>query len=287
MRRVQRLEPEIERITVERLDAMAAGERPAELVRAFALPIPSLVICELLGVPYTERRGFQCDTATILDLDATPEQRAEAVADFGAYLRELVARKRVESGDDLLSGLMSDGELTDAELAGIGMLLLIAGHETTANMLALGAFALLTAPEQRAAVRDAPSAAGAVEELLRYLSILHGAVTRTARVDLEIGGAPIGAGDTVAVSLPAANRDPERFDAPEILDVGRSAAGHLAFGHGIHQCLGQHLARSEMVIAYPALLRRFPGLRLAVPAGEIPMRAQMMVYGVHRLPVTW
>ncbi|WP_327049019.1 cytochrome P450 [Microbispora sp. NBC_01189] len=288
VRRMKQLEPRIHDITESRLDAMEREGAPADLVRSFALPIPSLVICEMLGVPYEDREKFQHDSSVILDLEASSDQIRTAMHDLLSYLSALVADKRKDPGDEMLSGLAASGELTDAEIAGMGLLLLIAGHETTANMLGLGTFALLTNPRQFAVVRDDPAAVeNAVEELLRYLSILHIGPTRTALEDVEIGGTLVRAGETVTLSLGTANRDPERFEGGDTLDVTRSAQGHLSFGHGIHQCLGQQLARAEMRIAYPALLRRFPGLRLAVPPEEVPMRAMSAVYGVRRLPVLW
>lgn len=288
VRRMKQLEPRIEEITKDRLDAMEREGGPVDLVQAFALPIPSLVICELLGVPYGDRERFQRDSSMLLSLDATPDQVMAAMANLLAFLHGLVLHKRAEPADDLLSGLIEQDQLTDEELAGVMLLLLVAGHETTANMLALGTFALLRNPSQLALVRDDPAAVDdAVEELLRYLTIVHIGPVRAALADVEIEGRLIRAGESVTLSLAAANRDPERFTDPESLDVTRSATGHVSFGHGIHQCLGQQLARIEMRIAYPALLRRFPGLRLAIPAEDVPMRTDMSIYGVHRLPVTW
>ncbi|MGV9774528.1 cytochrome P450 [Streptosporangium sp. NPDC003464] len=288
VRRMRQLEPRIEKITSDCLDAMEGSAQPVDLVQSFALPIPSLVICELLGVPYADREQFQRDSAALVNLDSSAEQMAAALADLMAYLHGLVLRKRAEPADDLLGSLAAGGELNDEELTGVAVLLLVAGHETTANMLALGTFALLRNPDQLALVRDDPAVAeSAVEELLRYLTIIHMGPVRTALEDVELDGRLIKAGESVAFSLPAANRDPERFDDPGTLDVTRPPTGHLTFGHGIHQCLGQQLARVEMRIAYPALLRRFPGLRLAVPPEEVPMRSNMTIYGVHRLPVTW
>ncbi|MEV0972776.1 cytochrome P450 [Microtetraspora glauca] len=288
VRRMKLLEPRIEEITRDHLDAMEDVGGPIDLVRAFALPIPSLVICELLGVPYADRKKFQRDSAVLLSLDSTVEEVEAAMNDLLDYLDELVRRKRAEPDDDLVSALATDTDLTDEELTGVTTLLLIAGHETTANMLALGTYALLRNPAQLAAVRDKPEVVeDAVEELLRYLTVIHIGPVRAALEDVEIDGRLIRAGESVTLSVSAANRDPERFPEPDQLDVTRHAGGHLTFGHGIHQCLGQQLARTEMRIAYPALLRRFPGLRLAVPPEEVPMRTNMAIYGVHRLPVTW
>ncbi|GLV51415.1 cytochrome P450 [Thermobispora bispora] len=286
VRRMMRLEPRIKEIVTEHLDRMELAGPPVDLVQAFALPIPSLVICELLGVPYADREKFQRDSATMLDLESTPEQVQAAVDDLLAYLGDLVTRKREHPEDDLLSVIAP--KLTLEEAAGVGLLLLVAGHETTANMLGLGTLALLANPDQLAVLRgDAELIGNAVEELLRYLTIVQIGLARAALEDVEIAGTRIRAGQTVLLMLPTANRDPERFPGGDALDLTRPAHGHLAFGHGIHQCLGQQLARLEMRIAYPALFERFPGLRLAVPVAEIPLRTSMVVYGVHRLPVTW
>ncbi|GAA3699236.1 cytochrome P450 [Nonomuraea antimicrobica] len=288
VRRMKMLEPRIEEITNACLDAMAAEGGPVDLVEAFALPIPSLVICELLGVPYEEREQFQKDSKILVNLETKSADAVAAMRRIWAYLHGLIERKRKDPADDLLSGLIEGGELTDEELTGVGVLLLIAGHETTANMLGLGTYALLTNPAQLAALREDPSLIdNAVEELLRYLTIIHLGPIRTALEDVEIEGTTIKAGESVTIHLPVANRDPARFADGEDLDVTRPAGGHLTFGHGIHQCLGQQLARAEMRIAYPALLRRLPGLRLAVTPEEVPMRSEMSIYGVHRLPVTW
>ncbi|MGW6495810.1 cytochrome P450 [Nonomuraea angiospora] len=289
VRRLQALEPRIAQITAEVLDAMEGGGAPADLVREFALPVPSLVICELLGVPPADRARFQHDSATVLRDGSTKEEVAGATASLFGYLYELTAAKQAHPANDLLSGLVTGGELTLEEIAGIGLLLLVAGHETTAAMLGLGAYVLLENPDQLAALRGNPALMeGAVEELLRYLSVPHLGPMRAALEDVEIAGRTIRKGQVVTLSIPAANRDPERFADPETLDVTRpSPTGHLAFGHGIHQCLGQQLARLEMRIAYRALFERFPALRLAVPPEEVPMRTNMTIYGVHRLPVTW
>ncbi|MEV5558808.1 cytochrome P450 [Nonomuraea wenchangensis] len=277
VRRMRLLEPRIERIAADHLDAMAAAGPPADLVTTYALPIPSMVICELLGVPYADHDFFQERSR---ELVAPGGDVAGASADLHAYLAELVRRKRSEPGDDLISGLT--GELADdAEPANVAMILLVAGHETTANMLALGVLALLTA--------GLTYEEGAEEELLRWLSILHlGAPSRAALEDVEVAGVRVAKGETVAVSLPVVNRDPAAFAAPDTLDPARQdARRHLAFGHGVHQCLGQQLARNELRIGYRALFDRFPGLRLAVPATEVPLRQDATVFGVGHLPVTW
>ncbi|MFC5831086.1 cytochrome P450 [Nonomuraea insulae] len=276
VRRMRLLEPRIERITADHLDAMAAAGPPVDLVTAFALPIPSLVICELLGVPYADHVFFQERSSDIV----LPDRDAQgAMADLGAYLGDLIRRKRADPGDDLISGLT--GELTDEELTNVAMILLVAGHETTANMLALGVFALLR--------NGVPYEENAVEELLRWLSVLQvGAPSRAALEDVEVAGTKVGKGETVAMSLAAINRDDAVFDDPDELRPDRQEARrHLSFGHGVHQCLGQQLARNELRIGYRALFERFPGLRLAVPAADVPLKQDAAVYGVACLPVTW
>jgi cytochrome P450 len=288
VRRMRLLEPRIKEIADECLDRMEESGKPVDLVSSFALPIPSLVICELLGVPYEERASFQEDTKVLVNLETAADDAMAALNRMWAYFNGLIRRKRAQPADDLLSGLIENGELDDDELTGVAFLLLVAGHETTANMLGLGTYALLTNPGQLAVMRDDPAAVeNGVEELLRYLTIIHLGPMRTALEDVELGGRLIGKGEALLLHLPTVNRDPSQFPDGDRLDLRRNAGHHVTFGHGIHQCLGQQLARAEMRIAYPALLRRFPGLRLAVPPEEVPMRSDMSIYGVHRLPVTW
>ncbi|MFF3396169.1 cytochrome P450 [Streptomyces sp. NPDC002669] len=286
VRRMRRLTEQAERFTAECLDAMEQAGPTADLVEMFAQPMPALMICELLGVPYTDRERFRDQVATIFDQAADAEAKGRAYTELIQYLDELVLAKRAEPTDDLLSELTAS-DLTDEELAGIGGMLLAAGLDTTANMLGLGTFALLSNPDQLAALRADPELAGqAVEELLRHLSVADPLV-RSALEDVEVEGRLIRAGETVTVSVQAGNRDPRKFPDPDRLDIHRRATGHLAFGHGIHQCLGQQLARVEMAVAFPALLARFPSLRLAVPPREVPLRERANIYGVIRLPVTW
>ncbi|WP_040782693.1 cytochrome P450 [Nocardia pneumoniae] len=287
VRRMKMLEEHIGDIVERRLDEMARLAPPVDLVKEFALPVPSLVICELLGVPYADRENFQVNSAKFLVKDQSLEEKMAAYGAMTTYLAELVTRKRAEPGDDLLSDLARHDDLTIEELTGIAFLLLLAGHETTANMLALGTFALLEHPEQLAELRADPDLLpDAVEELMRYLSVAD-IFYRYATDDIELGGETIPKGSTVVVSLLAANRDPRRFDNPDTLDFHRKARGHLSFGHGVHQCLGQQLARIEMRAGFAGLLRRFPTLELAIPAGEVRLRTDMNIYGVHELPVTW
>ncbi|MEE4544787.1 cytochrome P450 [Streptomyces sp. V4-01] len=293
VRRIEGLRPRVTALVDGLLDAMAAAGPPADLVQAFALPLPSLVICELLGVPYADHGFFQRCSRVLIDMRSTPEQALDASQELVDYLTGLLAAKQRNPADDLLSRLATEyvatGIATRDECAKQARLLLIAGHETTANMIALGTCALLRHPEQLAAVRDGDEqqVAGSVEELLRYLTIVHLGRRRTALADIEVGGVTIRAGDGVICANDLANRDPEVFPDPDRLDVGRPARRHLAFGSGPHQCLGQNLARLELRLAYPALLRRFPGLRLDQEFAEIAFRDEMLVYGVHALPVAW
>jgi cytochrome P450 len=287
VRRMRLLTERVEQITADHLDAMDKAGPPADLVTAFAKPIPAIMICELLGVPYEDRGSFQEQVDKFMNGETSDEDLLAAYIATQNYLAELVVTKRANPTDDLLSDL-TDSELTDEELRGISLILLAAGLDTTANMLALGTFALLRHPEQLAALRADPALADrAVEELLRYLSVAK-TFMRTALVDVELGDQTVKAGTTVILSINTANRDPERFADPHVLDLRRQDGGHLAFGHGIHQCLGQQLARVEMQVAFPALLNRFPTLRLAVPAEEVGLRPETAdIYGVKSLPATW
>jgi cytochrome P450 len=294
IKRVEELRPAIQRIVDGLIDELLAGPKPADLVQAFALPVPSLVICELLGVPYADHEFFQANSRVIVHRDSSPDAAREANRRLRGYLHGLVAEKLANPGDDLLSRLAIDhvqtGELSPQEAAAMGVLLLIAGHETTANMIALGTLALLQHPEQLAALRDAGApqlVAGAVEELLRYLTIVHIGLRRVALADIEIGDRIIRAGDGVILATVAGNRDEQVFADPDRLDIHRDARRHVAFGFGVHQCLGQPLARVELQVAYGTLYRRIPSLRLAVDLEQVPFKDDGLVYGVYELPVTW
>jgi cytochrome P450 len=289
LRRMRVLEPRIQQIVDDQLDALERAGAPADLVQAFALPVPSLVICELLGVPYADRAGFQGRTNRLLDLSIPMEDRIALRDQSRDYMAGLVTRAQVEPGEDLLGMLVREHgtDLTTDELIGIANLLLIAGHETTANMLGLGTLALLRHPDQLEMVRDGEQSAveTAVEELLRWLSIVHSGTMKRTTTDVELGGLRIPAGDIVLCALSAGNRDGAFRADPERLDIRRGSMTHLAFGHGIHHCLGAPLARMELRIAFPALFRRFPGLR-EVPGGA-EFRSFHVIFGLTKLPVTW
>jgi cytochrome P450 len=305
VRRMRALTDQAEEITARQLDAMERRGPHVDLVPAFAVPIPALLICELLGVPYDDRDSFQRHVYTLTGGQSAPDEMAAAWTALHEYLLGLVRAKRAGPGNDILSALTAS-DLTDDELAGTGAFLLGAGLDTTANMLGLGTFALLRHPDQLASLRadtaivdacgrlEGPQARRsgaeaidtAVEELLRFLTITHTGL-RAALEDVELEGLQIRAGESVTVSMQAANRDPAQFPDPDTLDLRRRAGGHLTLGHGIHQCLGQQLARVEMRVAFPALLARFPTLRLDCAADEVPLRTDSNIYGVHRLPVAW
>ncbi|MEU8890136.1 cytochrome P450 [Streptomyces sp. NPDC048442] len=286
VRRMRELTSRAEQITAEHLDAMERRGGPVDLVKEFAQPIPALMICELLGVPTVDREKFQKWTLQLTTHVTDQQAQGEAMNALGEYMHKLVLVKRANPTDDMLSDLTKN-DLTDEELTGVSSFLLAAGLDTTANMIAFGTFALLRNPAQFAALREEPSLAPqAVEELMRYLTIATTTV-KSALEDVELDGRLIKAGQSVAMSIEAANRDPLRFPDPDTLDLRRKATGHLGFGHGIHQCLGQQLARVEMQVAIPALVSRFPDLRLAVPSEDVPLRTGMSIFGVHSLPVTW
>lgn len=295
VKQVELKRPQIQQIVDEHLEHMIDRGAPADLVRDFALPIPSMVISLMLGVPYEDHPFFQQHSHTLNDTAATPEEKDAAQAALFGFLLDLLGRKEKEPGDDIISRLLTEqvatGELTREAAAMAGMILLMAGHETTANMLGLGTLALLENPEQAARLRDTDDpklVANAVEELMRYLTIVQDALVRVAKEDVTVGGQLVRAGEGVMMSLPAGNRDTSVFTDPDTFDIDRAnARTHVGFGFGIHQCLGQALARAEMQIALTSLLRRLPTLRLAVPIEEIQFRHGSATYGVHRLPVTW
>jgi cytochrome P450 len=252
-----------------------------------------LVIALLLGVPPEDLELFQHHTTVGLDTKSTDEQKAHGFAAMYGYIEELVKRKEHEPGDDLISRLVTDyvatGQLSRETAAMNAVIMMQAGHETTANMIALGTVALLENPdtfELLGRTDDQAVVANAVEELMRYLSIVHAQVDRVAIEDLTIGGQLIRAGDWVLMNLPAGNWDTEFVDSPEMLDVERNARGHLAFGYGVHQCIGANLARVEMQVAFATLARRLPGLQLAVQPDELKFK-DADIYGMKELPVTW
>ncbi|WP_405714769.1 cytochrome P450 [Streptomyces xanthophaeus] len=293
-RRVEALRPRVQQVTDGLLDAMAARpERRGDLIRDLAVPLPLTVICELLGVPDLDSARFRFWSAEIVaPSGAGPDGRV--MEEMTAYLFELVAAKAADPGDDLLSALIrtrdeGGDQLSPEELIGMAFLLLIAGHETTVNLIGNGVRALLAHPDQLAALRADPEGLidGAVEEMLRYDGPVQHATYRFALADLELGGVTVPAGSSVMVALASADRDPARFAEPDVFDIRRNAAGHLAFGHGIHFCLGAPLARMEGRIAVRSLLERFPDLAEDPQAGPRDWLPGTLVRGVTRLPLRW
>ncbi|MEU6237073.1 cytochrome P450 [Kitasatospora sp. NPDC047058] len=292
VKRVEAMRPGIQQIVDEAVDRMAAAGSPADLVARYALPVPSLVICLLLGVPYEDRQLFQDLSRVLISTTADEAQVGRAQQELLDYLGGLAAQKRHRPGDDILSRLVAREDLSLREIASTGLLLLVAGHETTANMIALSTLLLLRHPEQAARLADPAAVPGAVEELLRLLTIVHTGLPRVALEDVELGGTLIRAGEGVIAMLSTANRDEELFRAPggrpaDELDVDRDARRHVAFGFGVHQCLGQPLARAELQIALATLFRRLPGLRLASPDAEPAVRPDSLITGLRELPVAW
>ncbi|MFD2421591.1 cytochrome P450 [Amycolatopsis pigmentata] len=292
VRRMAALRPRIQQIVDEHIDAMLAGPRPVDLVKALSLPVPSLVICELLGVPYADHDFFQGHTTRLLRRETPTDERREKVLELRSYLDKLVTAKEADEPDDLLGRQIrkqrEDGEIDHEGLVSLAFLLLLAGHETTANMISLGTLALLQNPSQLAAIKNDPTKTpAAVEELLRYYTIAGLSVVRAAVEDVEIGGVVIKAGEGVVVQIHHADHDPEVFRDPAALDFDRGARNHVAFGFGAHQCLGQNLARMELQIVFDTLFARIPDLRLAVEENQLPFKDDANIYGLYELPVTW
>jgi cytochrome P450 len=293
-KRVEGLRPVIQQVTDEAIDAMLAGPKPGEIVSGLALPVPSLVISQMLGVPYEDAEMFQHHANVGLARYAAAEDTMKGAMSLHKYLAQLVEAKMENPAEDAVSDLaerVTAGELSVKEAAQLGTGMLIAGHETTANMIGLGVLALLQNPEQAAVLRetdDAKVVANAVEELLRYLSIIQNGQRRVAAEDIEIAGEVIHAGEGIIIDLAPANWDAKEFDEPDRLYLHRSGAGqHVAFGYGRHQCVGQQLARAELQIVFHTLFRRIPTLELAVPIDDIPFKHDRLAYGVYELPVNW
>ncbi|MET7481392.1 cytochrome P450 [Streptomyces sp. NPDC005648] len=292
--RMEKLRPEIQQITDDLIDRMLAGPNPTELNEALSLPLPSLMICALLGVPYDDHEFFQEHAGVTNARFKSPEEAAETARVLRAYISGLIEKKMDDPGEDVLTDLaerVRAGDLSMEEAAPLGHILLVAGHDTSANMITLGTALLLENPDQLAALRehsgDPKYVANAVEELLRYLTIPHLLARRAVVEDIEIDGEVIRAGEGVIASLPAANWDPEAFPEPAKLDLARRAAHHMAFSWGPHQCIGQQLARIELHVVFSTLFRRIPTLRLAADLSELKFKEDSQAYGIYELPVAW
>ena len=291
VKRIEALRKPTELIFSELLESMIEHGSPADFVEAIALPLPSRVICTMLGVPYADHDFFQEHSKTLMESTATGEEKTAAHVALGDYLEQLVESKRREPADDLVSRL---GEQVDAgvfsvrDAADTASFLLFAGHETTANMISLAVLALLDHPQQLPHLYAGPvELANAVEELLRWVTIAHTGLTRTALEDITLDGVTIRAGEPIIILLNSANRDQEAFTDADDLDLARAnARRHIAFGYGIHQCLGQPLARMELQVVLPMVFSRLPGLRIE-PGREVTFKVTSAAYGASVMPVTW
>jgi cytochrome P450 len=287
-RAARAMEPAIEAAAAAQLAELTAHGPPADLVAGFARPFPARVVFDQVGVPADARAPLQDNLDAILRLRMPLQEMVDAVGAVGALLDDLAAAALAGEGDGLLGDLAARGGLDATELRNVAWALLGGGTDTTGHMIALGTAALLDHPDQIALLRGRPDLLdGAVEELLRHLTISQFGASRAATEDVELGGHLVRTGETVVVALPAANRDPARFPDPDRLDVARDARGHLAFGWGVHKCIGQYLARTTLRVAFRTLLAGLPGLRLAVPVQQLRMRHDTDHYGVHELPVAW
>ncbi|MGP8297529.1 cytochrome P450 family protein [Streptomyces inhibens] len=296
--RVNALREPVRRVADELLDAMAERGR-ADLIADYAGPLPITVICDLLGIPQEDRRDFLAWSDALITPDPSrPGQMKEAVGSMLEFYTGLIAAKRAQPGDDLLSDLIAvrddaggdegGDRLSEDELTSLAFLILLAGYENTVHLIGNAVLTLLDHPEQlRQLQRNPAELPAAVEEFLRYDGPAPLAIRRFPKEDLEIGGVRIPAGESVLLSIASANRDPGRFPEPDTMDPGRDLSGHLAMGHGIHYCLGAPLARMETVTALDALLARFPELRLDVPRGALRHRRALRARGLISLPVAW
>jgi pentalenic acid synthase len=293
-RRSETYLPDVRAAVEQSIQHMLADEPPVDFVKDFALPVPSLVICKLLGVPYEDHEEFHLHSKVRVSQASTPEQVSAANKALMDMLDRLVTRKETEPEDDLISRLILGGRddarrLSHNELVMMAVLMLFAGHETTANMLSLSVLTLLQHPDQLAELRADPSLMlDAVEELMRYLSITHVSPARAAVADIEIGGQLIRAGEGVIIPLMAANWDPEVFGKPERFNIHRAnARNQIGFGYGVHQCVGQTLARLELQVGLQGVIDAIPTLRLAAPVEDLPFKHEALFYGLYELPVTW
>lgn len=290
-RRVDSLRPRIREIVDELISGIAGHEPPVDAVEELAMPLPSRVICEMLGIPYEDHPFFQGHTRVLMSQATSGTGSVSSFEALMSYLDRLVTIKNQNPGDDIVSRLVAHikrGSITHREAVGMTILLLFAGHETSANMLGLIIFTLLQHPDQIRELRaDRSLIANVIEESLRYLTIIHTGIVRIAAEDVVIGGQLIKAGEGVILALGSANRDGTAFPDPDRFDIHRDASQHVTFAQGIHLCLGAHLARAELQIAIVALFHRFEHLRLAVPPADVAFRHDMFIYGVHALPIAW
>ena len=294
-RRVEQLRERAEQITGELLDEMVKAGQPADLSEVLAVPLPGLMVCELIGVPYADRDQFRDWVGAWMSVTAlTPEQRGDYIGRLTGYVAAQAEQRRREPTDDLLGVLVTAHEegdrLTAEEVVQLTLVILAAGYESTASQIVNFTYALLTHPDQLALLRSRPGLMpGAVEELMRWVPLLAAAdvLPRYALADVELSDGTVPAGEPVLLAKHAANRDPRRYEDPDRLDITRDARGQLGFGHGAHHCLGAPLARLDIQTALTALLASFPELRLAVPEDQIEWKSGMAVRGPVALPISW
>ncbi|MES2977715.1 MAG: cytochrome P450 [Pseudomonadota bacterium] len=291
-KRMQALRPQIEALTDQLLDDIEAKGPPVDLVAALAVEMPALVMCALFGSPYEDHTYIAKCASGRHGLSQSPEEAAQAAADLVAYCRKLIDTKEAHPQDDMMSRVIAEyvvpGQLSRDDFADMCSMILRAGHDTTTNMIGLGTLLFLQHPEQLARLKAEPELIdSAVDELLRYLSPVQFAPRRVALEDAEVNGASIRKGDGIFAVNAAANRDEEEFAQPDAFDISRDASNHLAFGYGIHRCLGQGLARIELQVVFPKLFARFPNLRLAQPLETIPFKYDSQIYGLYKLPLVW
>jgi cytochrome P450 len=292
-RQVDSYRPFIERTVAELLDRMAAAGPPADLVKSIAEPLPVAVICDLLGVPFVDRVKLRELSMKLVSYTAVSfKEIARARAELREFMAELIAVKRAAPGDDVMSAMIAardeGDQLSESELVSQGMLLLVAGHESSVSHIGNAAVSLLGHPDQLKLLRDDPSVVpGAIEELLRFAPPGDGGQVRVVLEDTELSGTVLPAGSMVLACVTTANRDPRQYAGPDELDLTRVDNRHLSLGLGAHFCLGAALLRLELQVLYPALLRRFPDLRLAVPAAELPWQRGMRLSGYTEIPVSW
>ncbi|MCZ8377449.1 cytochrome P450 [Mycobacterium sp. CPCC 205372] len=292
-KRVEALRPAVQKITDDHIDAILKGPQPADIVDMLTLPVPSLVISEMLGVPYKDAEFFQEQANRGMSRYASAEDSAKGAGALFKYLMNLITTKMADPAEDLVSDLaerVKAEEISVKEAAQLATGVLIAGHETTAGQLSVSVVALLENPEQQALLRDTDDPkviAAAVEELMRYCSIIQTGQRRIAVEDIEVDGETIRAGEGIILDVAPANWDTRQFPDPDRLDLLRQNGPHVGFGYGRHQCVGQQLARMELQIVLPSLLRRIPTIRLAVPLDELPFKHDALAYGLYELPVNW
>lgn len=289
---VESLRPRIQSIVDGMIDDMLKLTPPVDFVKVMALPTASLIICELLGVPYQDSPFIQNRTDTMLDRSSTAEESQAAAVDLMMYFDRIVTEKENNPGDDLLSRLLTNSTDSDRashqEIVGIAALLLLGGYDTMAQVMGLGTLTLMQHPDQLAQFQKNPELAETlVDELVRYLSVNHAGLPRAAIADVEVGGQLIKAGEGVLVMLNSGNRDESVFPNPDAFDIHRKTSTHVGFGHGLHKCIGAAFARVELQIAFTTLFRRVPDLRLATSIDALQFRNEMVLYGLKGMPVTW